>query len=88
MKGQSIVTDPKKILDATKKKSNQDSQCELFHEHLTEALREIWTDFDDWHTVDWPQHGIRFIGRISASVFVGLRLAYDAEWQGLILTST
>lgn len=26
MKGQSIVTDPKKILDATKKKSNQDSR--------------------------------------------------------------
>ncbi|ODM18227.1 hypothetical protein SI65_06098 [Aspergillus cristatus] len=89
MEGQSIVTDPKKILiDATKKKLNQNSQCELFHEHLTEALREIWTDFDDWHTVDWPQHGIRFIGRMPASVFAGPRLARDAEWQELILTST
>ncbi|KAI9932136.1 hypothetical protein MW887_009645 [Aspergillus wentii] len=89
MEGQSVITDPRKILiNVTKTKLNQNSQCNLFHEHLTEALREIWTDDSDWHTVDWSQHGIRFIGRMSASVFVGPQLARDAQWQELVLTST
>ncbi|KAL4751799.1 hypothetical protein BDW72DRAFT_202855 [Aspergillus terricola var. indicus] len=89
MEGLSIVTDPRKILiDVTKTKLNQNSQCELFHEHLTEALRDTWTNNNDWHTVDWAQHAIRFIGRMSASVFVGPQLARDAKWQELIITST
>ncbi|KAJ5375854.1 Cytochrome P450 [Penicillium concentricum] len=64
------------------------TECELFHEHLTEALEEIWTDRNDWHTVDWSQHVVRFVGRMSASVFVGPELARDPKWQELILTST
>ncbi|KXG49543.1 Cytochrome P450 [Penicillium griseofulvum] len=90
MEGQRTVTDPRKILiNVTKTKlNNQNSQCKLFHEHLTEALEEIWTDCSDWHTVDWSQHAVRFIGRMSASVFVGPELARDPKWQELILTST
>lgn len=42
----------------------------------------------DWHTVDWSQHAVRFIGRMSASIFVGPELARDRKWQELILTST
>ncbi|CAG8897194.1 unnamed protein product [Penicillium egyptiacum] len=41
-----------------------------------------------WHTVDWCQHAVRFIGRMSASVFVGPDLARDPKWQELILTSS
>ncbi|KAJ5205144.1 Cytochrome P450 [Penicillium cf. griseofulvum] len=90
MEGQRIVTDPRKILiNVTKTKlNNQNSQCKLFHEHLTEALEEIWTDCGDWHTVGWSQHAVRFVGRMSASVFVGPELARDPKWQELILTST
>lgn len=81
MEGQRVVTDPRKILiNVTKTKlSNQNSQCALFHEHITEALEEIWMDRDDWHTVDWSQHAVRFIGRMSASVFVGPELARDPK---------
>ncbi|CAG8152191.1 unnamed protein product [Penicillium nalgiovense] len=90
MDGQRVVTDPRKILiNVTKTKlNNQSSQCGLFHEHLTEALEEIWTDCDEWHTVDWSQHAVRFIGRMSASVFVGPELARDPTWQELVLTSS
>ncbi|KOS44158.1 hypothetical protein ACN38_g4890 [Penicillium nordicum] len=90
MEGQRVVTDPRKILiNVTKTKlNNQSGQCALFHEHITEALEEIWMDHDDWHTVDWSQHAVRFIGRMSASIFVGPELARDRKWQELILTST
>ncbi|KAJ5822380.1 Cytochrome P450 [Penicillium robsamsonii] len=90
MDGQRVVTDPRRILiDVTKTKlNNQNSQCELFHEHLTEALEEIWTDRDDWHAVEWSQQVVRFVGRMSAPVFVGPELTRDPKWQELILTST
>ncbi|KAK2787737.1 hypothetical protein FQN53_004760 [Emmonsiellopsis sp. PD_33] len=89
MEGMKIITDPRKILiNVTKTKLNQNSQCELFHEHITEALRDIWTDNNDWHTIDWSEHAIQFIGRMSASVFVGPELARNPEWQKLIITST
>lgn len=45
-------------------------------------------NMQDWHAIDWPQDGVRFIGRMSASVFVGPELARNPEWQDLILTST
>ncbi|KAK2803977.1 hypothetical protein FQN50_006783 [Emmonsiellopsis sp. PD_5] len=41
-----------------------------------------------WHTIDWSEHAIQFIGRMSASVFVGPELARNPEWQKLIITST
>ncbi|KAJ5511748.1 Cytochrome P450 [Penicillium expansum] len=90
MEGQSVVTDPGKILiNVTKTKLNHnDTQCGLFHEHITNALGEIWKDGDDWHTVDWAKDGIRFVGRMSASIFVGPDLAQNPKWQELILTST
>ena len=46
------------------------------------------TDSSDWHTIDWSQHAVGFIGRMSASVFVGPELARDPKWQDLIITST
>ncbi|KAJ5369475.1 hypothetical protein N7509_014087 [Penicillium cosmopolitanum] len=89
MEGQKVVTDPRKILiDVTKKKLNQNSQCELFSDHLAEGLKEIWMEDYDWQAVDWSQHVIRFVGRMSASVFVGPELARDPKWQELIMAST
>ncbi|KGO44761.1 Cytochrome P450 [Penicillium expansum] len=77
MEGQSVVTDPRKILiNVTKTKLNHND------------TREIWKDGDDWHTVDWAKDGIRFVGRMSASIFVGPDLAQNPKWQELILTST
>jgi hypothetical protein len=45
------------------------------------------TSISGWHTIDWSQHAVSFIGRMSASVFVGPELARNEEWQKLILTS-
>lgn len=42
----------------------------------------------EWHAVGWPQHALRFVGRMSAAVFVGPELASDPEWQKLTLTYT
>ncbi|KAF9239526.1 hypothetical protein DTO013E5_9356 [Penicillium roqueforti] len=77
------------LINVTKTKlNNQSSQCGLLHEHLTEALDKTWMDHDDWHTTDWSQHAVGFIGQMSASVFVGPELARDPKWQDLIITST
>jgi len=38
--------------------------------------------------IDWSQHAVRLIGRMSASVFVGPELARNTQWQELILAST
>ncbi|CAI7586534.1 unnamed protein product [Penicillium bialowiezense] len=90
MEGQKVVTDPRKILiNVTKTKLNsQNGQCELLHEHITEALDELWKSDEDWHTINWSDHAVRFIGRMSASVFVGPELARNPKWQDLTLTST
>ncbi|KGO64075.1 Acyl transferase/acyl hydrolase/lysophospholipase [Penicillium italicum] len=89
MEGNKAVTDPRKILiNVTKTKLNQNSQCALLHKHITEALQEIWTDEKEWHTIDWSQDAIRFVGRMSASVFVGPELARDPDWQNLTITTT
>ncbi|KAJ5336042.1 Cytochrome P450 [Penicillium brevicompactum] len=79
MEGQKVVTDPRKILiNVTKTKlNNQTGQVKLLHEHITEALAEVWENDE-----------IRFIGRMSSSVFVGPELARSPEWQELTLAST
>ncbi|CDM37064.1 unnamed protein product [Penicillium roqueforti FM164] len=80
MEGQRLVTDPRRILiNVTKTKlNNQSSQCGLLHEHLTEALDKTWMDHDDWHTTDWSQHAVGFIGQIlnyhfDMNTFMGIR---------------
>jgi len=42
----------------------------------------------EWHPVDWSSDAMRFVGRMSASVFVGSELSRNPDWQNLTITYT
>ncbi|WYZ42118.1 hypothetical protein EsH8_V_001013 [Colletotrichum jinshuiense] len=87
--GNKVVVDPSRMMiNVTKTKLAQSSQCELFNETISEMLEEEWADAKDWKTVKWGEDAPRFVGRMSAAVFVGPQLARDPEWQKLTLTYT
>ncbi|KAL2009416.1 hypothetical protein VTN00DRAFT_5223 [Thermoascus crustaceus] len=89
MEGVRVANDPRRIfIDVVKTKLNQNSQCRVLHEHVTEVLKESWTEQKEWHTIDWSQNAMHFVGRMSASVFVGPELARNPEWQDLLITYT
>ncbi|KAM5495798.1 hypothetical protein McaMca56_005146 [Microsporum canis] len=89
MEGIGMVADPRNIVvDVTRKKLNQSSQCKLMQEHIMESLEDIWGHDNVWDTVDWPQNAVSFIARMSSAVFSGPELSRDPEWQNLIITYT
>ncbi|OJD30023.1 cytochrome p450 [Diplodia corticola] len=81
------VCDPNKLLiEVTKGKLNQNSQCTLFREQMVRALHETWTDDQEWHSIDWHKDSLDLISRMSAAVFVGPELCADPEWQDIAIT--
>ncbi|KAK7702114.1 hypothetical protein SLS57_011498 [Botryosphaeria dothidea] len=81
------VGDPDKLLiEVTKSKLNQNSQCKMFREHITRALDEAWTGKQEWHGIDWHTDSMAFVSRMSAAVFVGPELCHDREWQDITIT--
>ncbi|KAI1318921.1 cytochrome P450 [Xylariaceae sp. FL0255] len=84
-----IVVDPSQtMIQVTKTKLNQKSQCQIFEEHLNELLEDEWSSEHDWKTIDWNKDAPRLVGRMSAAVFVGPDLARNSDWQKLILNYT
>jgi hypothetical protein len=84
-----VVVDPSRMMiNLAKTKLAQNSQCQLFEQHLSELLQEEWTDESEWRTVEWSQNVARYVGRMSSAVFAGPELARDPEWQKLILAYT
>ncbi|CCF42363.1 cytochrome P450 [Colletotrichum higginsianum] len=84
-----VVNPDRMLIEVTKAKLNQSSQCELFHRYLSELLEQEWADKNDnWRPVPWGQDVARYVGRMSSAVFVGPDLARDPEWQALILSYT
>ncbi|KAI4603901.1 hypothetical protein KJ359_000021 [Pestalotiopsis sp. 9143b] len=88
--GNGVVVDPNRMMiDVTKTKLNQSSQCEIFHQHLAELLEEEWAGKNrSWRPVPWGQDVARYVGRMSSAVFAGPELARNSEWQDLILSYT
>ncbi|KAL7935003.1 cytochrome P450 [Trichoderma chlorosporum] len=88
--GLGVVVDPSRMMiNVTKTKLNQNWQCEIFQQHISELLDEEWSSKDgDWRPVPWGQDAARYVGRMSSAVFVGAELARDAQWQRLILSYT
>ncbi|KAF7532699.1 hypothetical protein G7054_g7722 [Neopestalotiopsis clavispora] len=88
--GNGVVVDPSRMMiNVTKTKLNQNSQCETFQRHLSELLEDEWNrPSGDWQTISWSQEAARYVGRMSSAVFAGSELARDPRWQELILSYT
>ncbi|KAE8376785.1 cytochrome P450 [Aspergillus bertholletiae] len=89
MDGQAALQDPRRFpFEVIKTKLNQNSQCQIMQDYTARALEDIWTNQQDWHSIDFNQDVIRIIGRVTAVIFVGPELASDPEWQNIIVTYT
>ncbi|OAG08623.1 cytochrome P450 [Paraphaeosphaeria sporulosa] len=80
--GTIAVSDPHAVLiGVVKNKLAQSSQVQKFHTHASAGVAEFWGEEEAWHDARWADTGVRLIGLMSASVFVGDELAQNATWQ-------
>lgn len=84
--GNGVVVHPNGLMiEVTKTKLSQSSQCETLAHQISSMLAEEW---GDGGRVEWSKNVARYVGRMSSTVFVGPELASEPEWQKLILTYT
>ncbi|MCJ1447703.1 MAG: hypothetical protein MMC23_008214 [Stictis urceolatum] len=87
--GVTLLTNPNRIMIVvTTTKLSQNIQVQRFSEHITEALATSWPTTNSWTSISWSTDAVTFIGRMSASMFVGPRLSRSKEWQDLTITYT
>ncbi|KAF5622322.1 cytochrome P450 monooxygenase monooxygenase (lovA) [Fusarium sp. NRRL 52700] len=63
------------------KLSKTDKILPVMNEHIKAGLSDIWGEEKCWKTLNWEDGTTGVISRAAASIFVGLELAADPEWQ-------
>ncbi|KAF2623086.1 cytochrome P450 [Macroventuria anomochaeta] len=88
--GSGMVVDPgRMMINITKTKLSQSSQCNIFNERISGILEKEWTNTQgNWRTVDWALDAQRYVGLMSAPIFAGPELANDPQWHELTVTYT